>query len=152
MGTCIEPRELSSMLCGDVGGCDGDGVGERSKWEGLCVYIQLIHFIVQQKLTQHCKAIILQLKNNCNNLSIVGPGVPAPNLGAIGSMLKAPARPHPFPGPSRLHSLHGISEVSVFCSSSQESPWGFCFLSDRYCHWPPRSPWTWALRVGRGGG
>ena len=27
---------------------------------GIYVYIQLIHFVVQQKLTQHCKAIILQ--------------------------------------------------------------------------------------------
>ena len=25
----------------------------------LCVYIWLIHFVVQQKLTQHCKAIII---------------------------------------------------------------------------------------------
>ena len=33
------------------------------KREGIYVYISLIHFIVQQKLTQHCKAIILQLKN-----------------------------------------------------------------------------------------
>ena len=28
--------------------------------ERICVYIQLIHFIVEQKLTQHYKAIILQ--------------------------------------------------------------------------------------------
>jgi len=27
---------------------------------GTCVYIQLTHFAVQQKLTQPCKAIILQ--------------------------------------------------------------------------------------------
>ena len=27
---------------------------------GIYVYIQLIHFIIQQKLTHHCKAIILQ--------------------------------------------------------------------------------------------
>ena len=26
------------------------------------VYIQLIHFVVQQKLTQRCKAVILQLR------------------------------------------------------------------------------------------
>ena len=32
------------------------------KRERIHVYIQLIHFIVQQKLTQHCKAIILQFK------------------------------------------------------------------------------------------
>ena len=27
---------------------------------GIYVYLKLIHFIVQQKLTQHCKATILQ--------------------------------------------------------------------------------------------
>ena len=36
----------------------------RSEREGICVYVyvrvQLIHFSVQQKLTQHCKAMILQ--------------------------------------------------------------------------------------------
>ena len=37
-------------------------VGERCKREEIQVYIQLIHFIVQKKLTQHCKAIILQFK------------------------------------------------------------------------------------------
>ena len=37
-------------------------VGRRRKREGIYVYIQPIHFIVQQKLTQHCKAILSQLK------------------------------------------------------------------------------------------
>ena len=32
---------------------------------GIYVYIELIHFVIQQKLTHHCKAIILHcLKNN----------------------------------------------------------------------------------------
>jgi len=30
--------------------------------EGIYVYIWLIHVVVQQKLTQHCKAIILHKK------------------------------------------------------------------------------------------
>ena len=47
------------MLCKDLGRWDG-GVGRRSRREGIYVYVELIHFIVQQKLTQHCKAIILQ--------------------------------------------------------------------------------------------
>ena len=38
------------MLCGDK--------------EGICVYIQLIDFVVQQKLIQHCKETELQLKKN----------------------------------------------------------------------------------------
>ena len=32
------------------------------KREGTCVYLWLIHVDVWQKLTQYCKAIILQLK------------------------------------------------------------------------------------------
>ena len=32
--------------------------------EGGDVHRQLIHAVVQQKLTQHCKAITLQFKNN----------------------------------------------------------------------------------------
>ena len=51
------------MLCGDLDGWDGVG------WEGgpkgrkyTHTHTQLIHFIVQQKLTQHCKATILQFK------------------------------------------------------------------------------------------
>ena len=42
----------------------GRAVRERSKRERIYVYIQLIYFVVQQKLTQHCKATIAQLKKN----------------------------------------------------------------------------------------
>ena len=41
-----------------MGGGASDG-GPRKR--GSYVNIQLIHFIVQQKLTQHCKAITVQL-------------------------------------------------------------------------------------------
>ena len=47
------------MLCDDLEGLDG-GVGRLR--EGIHVYSELIHFIVQQKLTQHCKATVPQLK------------------------------------------------------------------------------------------
>ena len=40
----------------------GREVGERSKRKGTHVYLWLIHADVWQKLTQYCKAIILQLK------------------------------------------------------------------------------------------
>ena len=36
------------------------GVGGRLKREWIYVNIQLIHFVVELKLTQHCKAVILQ--------------------------------------------------------------------------------------------
>ena len=39
----------------------GEVVGGRSKREGIYVYVWLIHFLVQQKLTQYCKAIIIHL-------------------------------------------------------------------------------------------
>ena len=35
-------------------------MGGRLKREGIYVYLWLIHFVEQQKPTQHCKAIILQ--------------------------------------------------------------------------------------------
>ena len=37
-------------------------VGGKFKRKRICAYIQLIHSLVQQKLTQHCKLITLQLK------------------------------------------------------------------------------------------
>ena len=43
------------------------GVRGRLEREGMCVYLQLIHIVLQQKLIQHCKAIILQLKINFKN-------------------------------------------------------------------------------------
>ena len=46
-------------------------VGGTFRKEGTCVYLWLIHIVVQQKPTQHCKAIILQLKINIKNLLIL---------------------------------------------------------------------------------
>ena len=46
------------VLCEDLDEWDG----RDEKTEGTNADVQLIHFIVQQKLTQHCKAIYLQLK------------------------------------------------------------------------------------------
>ena len=50
-------------LCDDLEGWDGVSMGGRLKREGIYVYLQVIH-VVQEKLTQHCKEIILHLKNN----------------------------------------------------------------------------------------
>ena len=57
----VQRRALSLVLCDDLEGRD-QGVGGRLKREGTCVYIQLIHVVIQQKGVQHCKTIILQLK------------------------------------------------------------------------------------------
>ena len=45
------------MLCDDLEGWDG--WGREVKREEIYDYIELIHFVVQQKLTQHCKTIIV---------------------------------------------------------------------------------------------
>ena len=46
------------MLCGDLNG--------KSKEEGIYVYMWLVRFAVQQKLTQNCRAAILQFKKQTN--------------------------------------------------------------------------------------
>ena len=38
--------------------------------EGIYVYLWLTHIVVWQKPTQHCKAIILQLKKKKNALGL----------------------------------------------------------------------------------
>ena len=50
------------MLCDDLEGWDRGGGREAQEGGdmGIYGYVQLIHFVVQQKLTQHCKAITLQ--------------------------------------------------------------------------------------------
>ena len=48
------------MLCDNLGVWGGlEGTLKR---EGMHVYLRLDHLVVQQKPTQHCKAIILQFK------------------------------------------------------------------------------------------
>ena len=42
----------------------GDLNGKEIQKEGIHVHVWLILFAVQQKLTQHCKAAILQLNKN----------------------------------------------------------------------------------------
>ena len=55
-------REITSVLCDHLEGWDREGGSETQEGGdmGIYVYLELIHFVIQQKLTQHCKAIILQ--------------------------------------------------------------------------------------------
>ena len=48
---------MGGMVVG-VAGADS-GVGRRLQREGMYVYLRLVHVVVWQKPTQHCKAIIL---------------------------------------------------------------------------------------------
>ena len=51
------------MLCEDLDGWDSSmRVGGKFKRERIYGYIYLIRFLVQQKLIQYCKAIILHFK------------------------------------------------------------------------------------------
>ena len=67
----LYPRSASRFICAifldSLDGWDG-GVGVRSKRNGIYVYINLIYVVVQQKWTQHCKAIIFSEKLNKINL------------------------------------------------------------------------------------
>ena len=49
-------------------GWDGGVMEGRLKREGVYVDLQLTHIVVQQKLTQHSKAIVLQLKILTRNI------------------------------------------------------------------------------------
>ena len=54
------------MLCDNLERWDGGQWDER---EGIYVYLWLIRFVIQQKPTKHCKAIILQLIMNLKKSS-----------------------------------------------------------------------------------
>ena len=51
------------MFWDNLTGWGGVGDGREVPEGGTYVYLGLIHIDVWQKPTQHCKAIILQLKN-----------------------------------------------------------------------------------------
>ena len=58
----IDSRELSWGLCDDLEGGMREGGRGPLKRDGITVNIWIIHVVVQQKPTQHCKAIIFQKK------------------------------------------------------------------------------------------
>ena len=55
----------SAQSCVDIEGWDGGRVGARLKKEKLYVYLQLIYVVVQQKLTQYCKATVYLFLKIC---------------------------------------------------------------------------------------
>ena len=59
----VQQKELNLVLCDNLRGV-GSGVGQRFMMEQTCVYLWLTHVVVWPKQTQHCKAIIFQLKIN----------------------------------------------------------------------------------------
>ena len=51
--------------------------GGEAQMGGVYVYLQLIHFVAQQKLAQHCKATTPQLKKKVPCLCRQMPSLPA---------------------------------------------------------------------------
>ena len=67
--SCCVAKKLSLVLCDDREVWRGV---ERLKREMIYAYTRLIHFLVQQKPTEHCKAITLQfLKIERKNKTIL---------------------------------------------------------------------------------
>ena len=63
-GKMLFNREVSLVLCDDLEACGRGWNGRGAREGGICMYVWLTHFVVRQKLTQHCKAIILKKKKN----------------------------------------------------------------------------------------
>ena len=58
------PAETAEILLYSAGRCTLGSVltsmGRKSKREGICVHVQLIHFATQWRLTQHWKGTVAQ--------------------------------------------------------------------------------------------
>ena len=67
----VEHRDLSSVLYEDLEGFDGR-VGARLRREVIHAFLQLIHIVVQQKIIQRGKPIMLLLKNKNSYCTITG--------------------------------------------------------------------------------
>ena len=55
-------RDISSMLCDQLQQWEKESGREMQEGRDMVIYVYvlLIHFAIQQKLTHHCKAITLQ--------------------------------------------------------------------------------------------
>ena len=60
MGSSCIAQEISSVFYNDLEGWDREGGREAQEGGDMGIYvcIWLIHFVVQQKLTQYCKSKI----------------------------------------------------------------------------------------------
>ena len=93
----MEHRELSPVPCNNLEKWNG-GTGGRFQSEGIYVYLRLFHVVVQQKPTQHCKAICYSITKSCPTLceSIVTSSFPVL---------------HCLPGFAQIH-VHWVSDAS----------------------------------------
>ena len=130
-------RKLHSVLCGDLN-------GKEIQKEGIYVYIQLIHFAVQQKLTQHCKATVRSDQ--------ISRSVMSDSLRPHESQQARPPCPSPTPGvhwDSRLSSqwCHPAISSSVvpFSSCPQSLPASESFPMSQLFTWGGQSTGVSAL-------
>ena len=65
----ISTGSSAPVLYDDLEGWD-EGIERRSKREGICVYIWLIH-VVQKKITQHCGSEGKESASNAGDLGSV---------------------------------------------------------------------------------
>ena len=62
MGSSCIAREISLVLCDHLEGWDREDGRETQEGGdmGIYLYVLQIHFVIKQKLTHHCNAIIVQ--------------------------------------------------------------------------------------------
>ena len=96
--------------CADLDGWDGGRVGKKVKREGIQVYIQLIHFVLQQKLTQYYKAPMCLVTQLC--LTLRNPMNCSPT-GSMGSSRQEYWSGLPCPPPGIF--LTQESSLHLFC-------------------------------------
>ena len=100
--------QLSALQWPRGVGC-GWGIAGRLKSQGICVYIQLIHLVVQQKWTQPCKAIILLLQSLSRVLLSGTPWTAARQASLSFSTPSFPVLQH-LPELAQTH-VHGVSDA-----------------------------------------
>ena len=136
-------------------------MGRKSKKEGICVYMWLIHFAIQQKLTEQCKVTssVAQLcPTLCDPMDCSTPvfpvhhQLPEPTQSHVHWVSDAIQTSHPLlsPSPTFLNlsqhqglfqwvsSSHQVSEVLEFQLQHQSLQW--IFRVDFHLDWLVWSP------------
>ena len=62
VGNCCRGQGAHLVLCEDLEDGMERGTGRETQEKEMYVYLKLTHIVVQQKSTQHGKAIIFQFK------------------------------------------------------------------------------------------
>ena len=132
----------------------------RGVWEGSSrrrrqVYMWLIHIVVQQKLTQRCKAVILQLKKKKEALNVFSLCAPEGRETDVYLYYQVSRAEHCCSDEVTLHPQS--DHCSCFCFNFQWCRGGQCVKygdegpKPTHGHWSDWSPWSPCSRTcGRG--